>query len=229
MLLAELKHDLNAYLATLPATVRTRTLAQLIAFNRAHRAEEMPLFGQDLFEQARGDRRTRRGLSRRARATSLRLAGRGGDRPIAARAQCRRSGRPDPARRLADRRGPRRPVSPGGGRRAASPRSPAIRTSPCRWARCAGFRSASPSSAPKWSDARILALGYAYEQASHRPDRAALPAVDRGERRGRAAPPAAPALALRAAALRFFGRARRAVPGFDRASAAQRCIASASS
>ena len=67
VLLAELKHDLNAYLATLPAAVGTRTLAQLIAFNRAHPPSEMPLFGQDLFEQAQATRGPRRGLSHRAR------------------------------------------------------------------------------------------------------------------------------------------------------------------
>ncbi|MGQ0589173.1 MAG: amidase, partial [Sphingosinicella sp.] len=74
VLLAELRHDLNAYLATLPPQVRTRPLADLIAFNREHAAEEMPLFGQDLFERAEASG----GLDeawRAARETSLRLAG----------------------------------------------------------------------------------------------------------------------------------------------------------
>jgi amidase len=51
ILLTEFKADLNAYLATAPATVPSRTLADLIAFNRAE-PREMPWFGQDLFEQA---------------------------------------------------------------------------------------------------------------------------------------------------------------------------------
>jgi amidase len=51
ILLTEFKADLNAYLATAPAAVTTRTLADLIAFNRAE-PREMPWFGQDLFEQA---------------------------------------------------------------------------------------------------------------------------------------------------------------------------------
>src|SRR5690349_10136698 len=74
VLLAELKHDMNAYLATLPPTVRSRTLADLIAFNREHAEAEMPLFGQELFEQAEATA----GLDeahRTARETSLRLAG----------------------------------------------------------------------------------------------------------------------------------------------------------
>ena len=74
VLLAELKHDLNVYLATLPPAVRTRTLEQVIAFNRAHANAEMPLFGQELFERAQATE----GLDeawRTARETSLRLAG----------------------------------------------------------------------------------------------------------------------------------------------------------
>ena len=51
----ELKHDLNAYLASLPPG-QPRSLAALIAFNSAS-PRELALFGQDEFEaaQARGD------------------------------------------------------------------------------------------------------------------------------------------------------------------------------
>jgi amidase len=52
VLLYELKADLNAYLASLGPTAPVRTLADVIAFNEAHRAEEMPYFGQDLFIKA---------------------------------------------------------------------------------------------------------------------------------------------------------------------------------
>ena len=49
----EFKADIETYLAsTDPAKVKTRTLADLIAFNRANTAEEMPLFGQEIFENA---------------------------------------------------------------------------------------------------------------------------------------------------------------------------------
>lgn len=51
ILLTEFKADINAYLATTPPAVKTRTLADLIAFNRAE-PREMPWFGQDLFEAA---------------------------------------------------------------------------------------------------------------------------------------------------------------------------------
>ena len=56
-LLYEFKASINEYLGALdPALVPSRTLADLIAFNQAHAAEEMPVFGQELFEmaQARG-------------------------------------------------------------------------------------------------------------------------------------------------------------------------------
>ena len=52
VLLYELKADLNAYLGSLGPKAPVRTLADVIAFNEAHRTEEMPYFGQDLFIKA---------------------------------------------------------------------------------------------------------------------------------------------------------------------------------
>jgi amidase len=51
VLLYELKHDLNAYLATRPDG-GPRTLAELIAFNREHADTELRWFGQEFFEKA---------------------------------------------------------------------------------------------------------------------------------------------------------------------------------
>ncbi len=48
----EFKTDLNTYLAGAPASVKSRTLADLIKFNEEHRAQEMPFFGQEIFEQS---------------------------------------------------------------------------------------------------------------------------------------------------------------------------------
>jgi amidase len=52
----EFKADLNKYLSQLPAAVKTRSLADLIAFNQAQSERELKWFGQDTFEksQARG-------------------------------------------------------------------------------------------------------------------------------------------------------------------------------
>jgi amidase len=50
VLLTELKADLATYLASIQ--VASLTLSDLIAFNRAHHEQELPLFGQELFEKA---------------------------------------------------------------------------------------------------------------------------------------------------------------------------------
>ena len=51
MLQYEFKTDLNVYLASRPGA-KARTLGELIAFNVRERAREMPFFGQELFEAA---------------------------------------------------------------------------------------------------------------------------------------------------------------------------------
>ena len=52
VLLYELKHDLAVWLRTFAPHAPVQSLADVIAFNRAHAADEMPWFGQELFEQA---------------------------------------------------------------------------------------------------------------------------------------------------------------------------------
>jgi amidase len=54
VLLYELKADLNAYLAALGPKAPVKTLADVIAFDEAHRTQEMPYFGQELFLKAQG-------------------------------------------------------------------------------------------------------------------------------------------------------------------------------
>jgi amidase len=52
-LLYEFKASINEYLAGLdPAQVGPRSLADLIAFNQAHRDQELVIFGQEIFEMA---------------------------------------------------------------------------------------------------------------------------------------------------------------------------------
>ena len=74
VLLYEFKADLNAYLATLGPEAQAHTLEELIAFNRAHAEQEMPYFGQELFElaQQKGPLSDQEYLD--ARAECLRLA-----------------------------------------------------------------------------------------------------------------------------------------------------------
>ena len=52
VLLYEFKADLETYLRGLPPGARARTLDDLIAFDKAHAAAEMPYFGQEIFEMA---------------------------------------------------------------------------------------------------------------------------------------------------------------------------------
>src|SRR4029079_1739213 len=52
VLLTELKADLATYLKGGPARIPVRSLADVIAFDKANAKAEMPLFGQDTFEDA---------------------------------------------------------------------------------------------------------------------------------------------------------------------------------
>ena len=69
----EFKADLNAYLATMPATEKPRTLADLIAFNAANEDREMPYFGQETFiaSQARGPLTDQAYIDARAKCIEL--------------------------------------------------------------------------------------------------------------------------------------------------------------
>ena len=71
----ELKADLDAYLATTPKAVTARTLDQVIAFDEANKATEMPFFGQEIFLEAARTKGLTDPEYLGARAKSLRLAG----------------------------------------------------------------------------------------------------------------------------------------------------------
>ena len=165
VLMSELKADMNAYLATTPPQVRTRTLADLIAFNRAHELQEMPLFGQDLFERAEATT----GLDaeyRRARETSLRLAGRDGiDRLLREHNVVALIGPTMPPAWPIDAVNGDQISGGGAGSLAAVAGYPHL-TVPMGQVR--GLPVGLSFMGPKWSDGLILSLGYAYEQASNK-------------------------------------------------------------
>jgi amidase len=164
VLLSEFKADLNTYLASTPPTVRTRTLADLIAFNNANAAAEMPLFGQDIFE---GSEKTK-GLDdpeyKKARATSFRLAGPEGiDRMLKEHNVVALVGPTVAAAWLIDSvHGDQYPGGGGGGL-AAVAGYPHL-TVPMGAVR--GLPVGLSFIGPKWADALILSLGFDYEQAS---------------------------------------------------------------
>ena len=77
----ELRENLGAYLRSLPGNPPIRSLADAIAFNKAH-PEELRWFGQETFEKAEAT--TDRAVYEKARANSLRMAGKDGiDRLLA--------------------------------------------------------------------------------------------------------------------------------------------------
>ncbi len=166
VLLSEFKADLNAYLASTPPTVQTRTLADLIAFNKANAATEMPLFGQDIFE---GSEKTK-GLDdpdyKKARATSFRLAGpEGVDKLLKAHKVEALVGPTVAAAWLIDAvHGDQYPGG-GAGSLAAVAGYPHL-TVPMGQVK--GMPVGLSFLGPKWSDALILSLGYDYEQASQK-------------------------------------------------------------
>jgi amidase len=163
VLLSELRVDLNAYLATTPQTVRTRTLADVIAFNRST-PRELSLFGQDFFELSD----TTKGLDDpayvAARAASLRHAGAEGiDRLLT-------DNRLDAL--IAPSYGPaaRIDVAAGSNSSGRSSRLPAISGDPHLTVPMGDVRGLPVGLSfigPAWSEGRLLALGYAFEQATH--------------------------------------------------------------
>jgi amidase len=74
VLLYELKADLNAYLARLGPDAPVKTLADVIAFNVSNAAREMPWFGQELFIKAQAKGALTDAEYLEARALCLRVA-----------------------------------------------------------------------------------------------------------------------------------------------------------
>jgi amidase len=166
ILLNELKADLNAYLATTaPDQVPSRTLADLIAFNNQHAEAEMPLFGQDQFEAAQLTLGLDDPVYVAATADARRLAGPEG---IDAMLQAAKL---DVL--IAPTLGPAWLIDPvlkdrfvGGG--VGGP--PAIAGYPhltVPMGLVDGLPVGLSFVGPAWSEARILAYGYAFEQAAH--------------------------------------------------------------
>lgn len=69
----ELREGMGVYLTSLPGKNMPRSLADLIAFNKAHADTEMRWFGQDVFELAENTQDT--AAYEQARANALRIAG----------------------------------------------------------------------------------------------------------------------------------------------------------
>jgi amidase len=171
---AEFRAAIDQYLATAAPKVASRTLADLVAFNASHPVETA-LFGQETFEAALKSPALTDPAYLQLRATALRLAGSEGlDRMMAeanVEAIVAPTGAPAPV------------VDPiNGSRSLGSPTTmPAIAGYPhltVPMGLVAGLPMGLSFIGPKWSDARILSLGFAFEQTGgSRPAPAFLPTL----------------------------------------------------
>ena len=164
VLQTELKADLNAYLATTPEAVKTRTLADLIAFDSAHAQQELALFGQETFIKAETTKGLDDAAYKAARALSLRISGHDGiDAMLAANhLDALVSPTMPPAWKIDIANGDQIGGSGAGGL-AAVAGYPHL-TVPM--GTVMGLPVGLSLIGPAWSEARLLGYGYAYEQAA---------------------------------------------------------------
>jgi amidase len=164
VLQTELKADLNAYLATTHPAVTVRTLDQVIAFNRANAAAEMPYFGQEIFEQAAKTKGLSDPAYKAARAKSLRLAGREGIDAMLKKAKVSLLVRPTYGQAwLID------PVYGDNFKGPSASEMPAIAGYPhltVPMGLADGLPVGISFIGTAWTDAQVLSAGYAFEQAS---------------------------------------------------------------
>jgi amidase len=164
VLLTDFRDEINAYLGATPPAVRTRTLADLLGFNRAHAEREMPHFQQELFEQSEKTAGYDRAAYRALREGNRQAAGpKGIDAVLKAR---------DLDALIAPTTGPAWPTDLVNGDRFAGSATalPAIAGYPHLTVPM-GLLDALPVGlsfiGPAWSEAALLAMGYAFEQRTH--------------------------------------------------------------
>lgn len=164
VLLGDFRRELNAYLQTTPASVRTRSLADVIAWNREHATEELQHFPQDFFERAEATAshdpqafETARAANQQAARDTLAemLAAHGGLDAL-----------------IAPTIGPAWPSDFVNGDHilGGAMTLPAVAGFPhlsVPMGRVEGLPVGLSFIGPAWSEAKLLALGHAYEQRTH--------------------------------------------------------------
>ena len=163
VLLYELKHDLALWLRSFAPQAAVQTLADVIAFNKAHATLEMPWFAQELFEQAEA------------------LGGLDSPDYLAARAACIKGAREDGLDRVFDQHQLDAVIAPSGGvawlidpiagdHSGGSFAGPAAVAGYPHLTVPAGFVRGLPAGLSfvgrAFSEWRLLNLGYAFEQAT---------------------------------------------------------------
>lgn len=162
VLLSEFKAGVNDYLATTPPTVKTRTLADVIAFNKADSARSLGLFGQDLLEKAEATKGLDDPAYKEARAASLKAASDAiAGMLVTANVEVLVAPSAPAAWKIDTVNGDQAPFGGAGGL-AAVAGTPHL-TVPM--ARKFGLPMGLSFLGPKWSEARLLQLGAAFERA----------------------------------------------------------------
>jgi len=162
-LLAELKANLNAYLAGTPPEVKSRTLADVIAFNRAE-PRELEFFGQDLFERAEATAGLADPEYVKARASATQMAGPNGIGRLLRENNV--------VALVAPTTGPAWTIDLVNGDHysGSSTTLPAVAGYPhltVPMGEVSGLPVGLSFIGPAWSEPLLISLGYAYEQATH--------------------------------------------------------------
>jgi amidase len=163
VLMAELKADMAKYLKSSPAAIQSRTLADLIAFNKAHEQQEMSLFGQELFEEAQKTKGLSDPAYKKARQTSFNAAGPNGIDKLLKQY--------DVVALVGPTAGPSWKIDAVNGDQfsgGGAGNLPAVAGYPhltVPMALVKGLPVGLSFIGPRWSEGRLLSLGYAYEQA----------------------------------------------------------------
>ena len=163
VLLTELKADMAEYLKGSPAPIAVRSLADLVAFDKDHAQQEMTLFGQELFEQAEKTKGLDDSAYKKARRTSFEAAGPNGiDRLLKQYKVIALVGpTAGPAWKIDAANGDQ--FSGGGAGSLAAVAGYPHLTVPMGLIK--GLPVGLSFMGAKWSEALLLSLGYAYEQA----------------------------------------------------------------
>jgi len=163
VLLTEFKAGLDAYLATSPATISVRNLADVIAFNNANPGRELALFGQEIFAKAEATKGLKDAAYLKARRVSFAAAGpRGIDKLLKDHKVIALVGPTMPPSWKIDAVNGDQISGGGAGSLAAVAGYPHL-TVPMGQVK--GLPVGLSLIGSKWSDSLILSLGHAYEQA----------------------------------------------------------------
>jgi amidase len=163
VLYTELKAALGDYLKSSPAPIPVRTLADVIAFNQAHAQAELSLFGQETFIKAQATKGLADPAYKNARQVSFRAAGPNGiDRLLKEHQLDALVGPTMPPAWKIDAVNGDQIAGGGAGSLAAVAGYPHL-TVPMGMVK--GLPVGLSFIGPKWSEARLLSLGYAFEQA----------------------------------------------------------------